>query len=210
MDKKLKEILGEELAAQVAEKLGDTKIVIDDENRIPKSRFDEVNEEKNQLKEMLAERDKQLGDLKKQVKDNDQLTAQINDLQAENKKTTEEYERKLSDQRFSFAVEKAVAAAEAKNVKAVKALVDMEKVKLDGEQVIGLQEQLDALKESDPYLFGADLKGREPHKGKEAPPKLDNPWKPDTLNLTEQGRLLREDPETAKRLMAAAGVKAPL
>ncbi len=34
-----------------------------------------------------------------------------------------------------------------------------------------------------------------------------NPWKPETFNLTEQGRLLREKPELARRLMAEAGVR---
>jgi hypothetical protein len=34
-----------------------------------------------------------------------------------------------------------------------------------------------------------------------------NPWKKDSLNFTEQGRITREDPEKAKRLKAEAGVK---
>jgi hypothetical protein len=34
-----------------------------------------------------------------------------------------------------------------------------------------------------------------------------NPWKQETYNLTEQGRLMREDAEKAKRLKLAAGVK---
>jgi len=33
-------------------------------------------------------------------------------------------------------------------------LLDMEKVKLDGEQLLGLDDQLKALQQSDPYLFG--------------------------------------------------------
>jgi hypothetical protein len=32
-----------------------------------------------------------------------------------------------------------------------------------------------------------------------------NPWKQETLNFTEQGRILRNDPEKAKKLMAEAG-----
>ncbi|MFC5468419.1 DUF4355 domain-containing protein [Cohnella suwonensis] len=34
-----------------------------------------------------------------------------------------------------------------------------------------------------------------------------NPWKKETFNLTEQGRIIRENPELAKQLKAAAGVK---
>jgi len=33
-----------------------------------------------------------------------------------------------------------------------------------------------------------------------------NPWHPSSLNLTEQGRILRDSPEIARRLRAAAGV----
>jgi hypothetical protein len=35
--------------------------------------------------------------------------------------------------------------------------------------------------------------------------KVTNPWKTETFNLTEQGRINRDDPELAKRLKAAAG-----
>ena len=34
-----------------------------------------------------------------------------------------------------------------------------------------------------------------------------NPWKKETFNLTEQGRILRENPELAKQLKVAAGIK---
>ena len=201
---KLKELLGEELFNQVKEKLGDTKVMIDDGNFIPKSRFDEVNGERQELKNFLKERDDQLKDLKKQAKDSEELTGKINELQEQNEKTVEEYEDKLKSQRFNFAVERELSKVEAKNVKAVKALIDLEKVKLDGETLIGLDEQVKEIKESEPYLFGADLKGRKPHETKETPPPPKNPWSKENFNLTEQGRLLKEDPELAEQLKAAA------
>ncbi len=34
-----------------------------------------------------------------------------------------------------------------------------------------------------------------------------NPWKKETFNLTEQGKILRENPELAKQLKVAAGIK---
>jgi|GEM_PF-463937 len=49
--------------------------------------------------------------------------------------------------------------------------------------------------------------GHEPGKGKEGAPGVKNPWAKDQLNYTEQGRILRENPELAKQLMAAAGVR---
>lgn len=47
------------------------------------------------------------------------------------------------------------------------------------------------------------LKGATPKAG--GSDVVKNPWKDDTFNLTEQGRLLRDDPELAKKLKAEAG-----
>ena len=204
---KLKELLGEELFNQVKEKIGDVKIMIDDGNFIPKARFDQVNEEKKELKEMLKERDKQLEDIKKKAKDSEDLTAQIKELQDLNQKTVAEYEEKLAKQSFNFALEQALAKDGANPVKAVKALLDLDKIKQDGETLIGYDEQIKTLKETYGHLFGATLKGRDPNPTNTLPLTQDNPWKPETFNLTKQGKILKEDPELAKRLKQAAGVE---
>ena len=52
-----------------------------------------------------------------------------------------------------FALDRALLDAKAKNPKLAKAALDLEKIKLDGDTVLGLEEQLTALKASDPYLF---------------------------------------------------------
>ena len=53
-------------------------------------------------------------------------------------------------------MENALSGAKAKNGKAVKVLLNMENVKLDSDgKLIGLSEQLDAIKKSDGYLFEA-------------------------------------------------------
>lgn len=203
----LKELLGDELYAQVMEKLGDTKIMIDDGNFIPKARFDEVNQAKNDYKKMVDDRHTQLKDLQKKASKHDELATEIEQLREQNQSQADEYEQKIQHQRLDHEIEKALITAEAKNVRAVKALLDLDEVKLTDDGLKGLDSQLEALQESDAYLFGTDgLKGREPHKTKDPPPKTDNPWKHETLNLTEQGRLIREDPEMARKLAAQAGV----
>jgi len=151
---KLKELLGEELFAKVKEKLGDKKIMIDDGNFIPKARFDEVNEQKNEYKKMVDERDKQLESLKEKAKGHDDLTAKLTDLENQNKQTKEEYEAKMAELKKNTQIDLFLSNQKAKNVKAVKALLDMDKVSLDGDNLIGIEEQLKTLKESDPYLFG--------------------------------------------------------
>lgn len=179
-----------------------------------KEKADKVDSLQSQIddyKQQLADRDKQLDDLSKQVKDNEELTAEIERLKEENKTATEEFQQKLEKQAFEFALERALNKAGAKNPKAVKALLDTEKIKFVDENLIGLEEQLSALKESDGYLFGDDipagLKGRKPHDGGGGTdPGIKNPFSKDHFNLTEQGKLIRENPEQAKQLMTQAGV----
>lgn len=209
MPKTLKDILGDDLYKQVKEKLGDTEVIVVDPNdpMVPKRRLDEVIAERNRYKEMVEERDSQLADLKTWAKDNEALKAQIAELQAKNKQVTEDYEKQLKEQRFAFAIERAVAKADARNVKAVVALLDTSKISLDGENLLGFDEQIAALKKSDPYLFGVDLKGRMPEGTGKPPKEIPNPWKKESFNLTKQGQILKTDPELAAKLMAEAGVK---
>lgn len=39
------------------------------------------------------------------------------------------------------------------------------------------------------------------------PGAKNNPWKQDTFNLTEQGRITRDNPDLAKKLKAEAGIQ---
>jgi len=121
---------------------------------IPKDKYNEVAEAKKKLEADLQARDTQLEELKKAAGTSEELKAQIEQLQADNKKATEEWEAKMAKMQLDFAIERALTAAKARNAKAVKALLDMEKVKLDGEQLLGLDDQLKTLQQSDPYLFG--------------------------------------------------------
>jgi len=174
---------------------------------VPKREYNEVAEAKKKLETDIDERDKQLEQLKAAAGASEELKKQIEQLQAENKKAAEEWQAKMAQMQLDFAIEKALAAAKAKNPKAVKALLDMEKVKLDGEQLLGLDDQLKALQQSDPYLFGDSGKvGGGTNPPGVGDPEV-NPWKPETFNLTLQGKILREDPAKATRMKAEAGVK---
>jgi Phage minor structural protein GP20 len=150
----LKQLLGEELYKQVIEKTGDNKIaIVSDGNWFPKEKFDQVNIDNKDLKKQLKDRDDQLTDLKTKAAGNEDLTKQINDLTELNKKTAADYQSKLDKQAFDFALKDALTGAKAKNAKAVEALLNKEAIKLDGDKLLGLEEQLKNLKESDSYLF---------------------------------------------------------
>ena len=195
--------LDEEIAKKVLEA---HKEAIKD-NYVPIARFNEVNEEKKELKIQLEERNKQLKDLKEKAEGNEELVARITELEELNKQTQKDYEEKIAALRKETAIELALKDAKARNIKAVKALLDLDKVSLDGDNLVGLEEQLKGLKESDPYLFGQDkLSGRDPKPPTEPVPDIykKNPFSKEFFNLTEQGRIYRENPELAAKLKAAA------
>jgi len=109
---------------------------------IPKARFDEVNRIEKQLEKDVAARDVQLETLKNSTGDVEALKKSITDLQTQNTTEKANYEAQMKKLQIDNAVEKALIGAKAKNVKAVKALLDLEKAEIDGESIKGLEEQL--------------------------------------------------------------------
>src|SRR5690625_98462 len=151
----LKELLGEELYDQVIEKAGDNKIaIVSDGNWIPKDKFDAKINEVKDLQKQIDDRDEELEELKKV--DPDELQQTISNLQEKYDTQKEEYEQKLQQQAFDFTLDKTLTNAGVRNSKAVKALLDTESIKLDGDKLLGLDDQLESLKESDDYLFQSD------------------------------------------------------
>jgi len=102
-------------------------------------------------KQQIKDRDNQLEELKKV--DAGALEKTISELQEANKTQKSEHEEKIAKQQKEFAIELALRDAGALNSKAVKALLDTESIKLDGETLLGLDDQVKALQESDAYLF---------------------------------------------------------
>ena len=157
----LKELLGEELFGQVTAALKgkgkdnkDVELIINDGNYIPRAKFNEVNEKVKALEKEIATRDEQLKDLAEKAKGNEELTKQIAALTEANEKTKAEYEAKLKDITLNTAIEKALTANQAKYVDLLVGKIDKSKLVLDGEKVIGLDEQITGLKEAFKDLFG--------------------------------------------------------
>ncbi len=71
---------------------------------------------------------------------------------------------------------------------------------------IGIDDVLKPIKEASPHLFKAQNGGGYVPAGGGNPP-AGNPFAKDSWNMTEQGKLFRENPDQARQLAAAAGVK---
>jgi len=140
---------------------------------IPKARFDEVNEAKKNAESLVKERDGQLEELKKATGDSEALQKQIADLQEANKAAAKKYADDLKQMQKTNAIEKGITAANGKNAKAIRALLDESKITLNEDgTTTGLVEQLDALAkaEDSSMLFGSSVpavKGMTPGKGKD-------------------------------------------
>ena len=114
--------------------------------------------ENDTLSKPVKDRDKQIDTLKASVGDNEELKKQIETLQADNKAKDEAHAKELTQLKIDAAVEKALTDGGAKNIKAVKALLDLTDAKLgDDGTVKGLTEQIDKLKadEGSKFMFNA-------------------------------------------------------
>lgn len=133
---------------------------------IPKSRFDEVNNTKKQLEKDLKDRDVQLENLKNSSGDLETMKQTIENLQRDNKVAKDNFEAELAKFKLESAIDNTLLSSNAINTKAVKALLDMGKIKLDGEVLIGINEQIEALKtaEDSKMLFKTtESKPKEPN-----------------------------------------------
>ena len=141
--------ISEELAAN-AEKASQEEL----KNYVEKSKYDEVSEENKTLKTSVSDRDKQLETLKASAGDNEELKKQIETMKQQNADREKAHKAELAQLKLDNAIETALTAAGARNTKAVRALLDISKVKLgeDG-RLAGWDEQLKAVQKSDSYLF---------------------------------------------------------
>lgn len=82
---------------------------------------------------------------------------------------------------------------------------DGQLIELESGLTLNPTEWASALMRDCPYFFVANTGMNAKGSGLEPPEP--NPWKPESVNLTAQGRMFRDDPVKARRLAAEAGVQ---
>ena len=110
------------------------------------------------LQKQIKDRDTQLDTLKKSSGDNEALKQQISTLQEQNKTKQTEFDTKLKQVKLDALLETRLMKEGAVNTKAVRALLDPSKISLDGDNLIGIDDQLKSLKETEKWAFGAPTK----------------------------------------------------
>lgn len=155
----------------------------------------------DKVKELSTANDT-IKDLKKNNADNEDLQKKVKDYEAEvaGLKTAAENTKK------EYALKNKLKEAGAMDADyIIYKQGGLDKFTFDKEgKVIGLDDVLKPMREASPHLFKA-AGGYNPSSG--GNPPANNPFAKETYNLTEQGRLLKQNPEQARQLAAAAGVK---
>ncbi|SEU32355.1 phage scaffolding protein [Paenibacillus sp. NFR01] len=120
---------------------------------VPKQQYNDVAAAKKQAEKDVSDRDKQIEDLSKTAGLSEDLKRQITQLQTDNNTAKTQYEETLKQIKLDNAIT-AGLAGKVHNEKVVTGLLDKTKlVMTDDGKLVGLDEQLTALKASDAYLF---------------------------------------------------------
>ncbi len=128
---------------------------------VPKAKFNEVSEAKKKLEADLKERDTQLDELKKTAGASEDLKKQIETLQADNKTAAEKHAADLKDLTLTNAIKLALTG-KVHDETLVAGLVDKAKLVIDGDKVVGLDDQLKDLQEGKAFLFKSADEGNKP------------------------------------------------
>lgn len=113
-----------------------------------------AEQERDSLKAQLEDVNGQLSEAQKNSKKGSELQVQLKDLQKQFEDSKAKAEEQLQATKKDYEIAAALSKAGAKNDKAVKALLDTEKVNFDDNgKLIGLSEQLEAVKKDNDFLF---------------------------------------------------------
>lgn len=108
------------------------------------------------LEKQLEERNSDLKKLREAAEGNEDLEEQLQSMNEKYETEKSDLESRLAKQQKQAEIRLGITKAGAKNEKAVMALLDAESVKINDEGVQGLKDQIESLKESDPYLFKSE------------------------------------------------------
>lgn len=149
-----------------AEDLADK--ILEDVNKdyVPSYRYKEVKDSLESLNGEISKRDKQIDGLKKLSGNKEELEAEINSLKEANKKAKEEAEENLKAIRKDNAITEYLYNQRVNNVGVLKKLLNGDDIKYEDEKLIGIDEQMKALREDNSLksLFANnDLRGANPN-----------------------------------------------
>lgn len=133
-------------------------------NYVSKTQFNEKNDAYKQAKLEIENLTTDISTLSEANKANEALQSQIKELQDAATQREADYNENIKNMKIDTAITKALSKSGAMNETILTGLLDRTKIAIGEDNTItGIQEQIVALKESDPYLFKQDsIKGVVP------------------------------------------------
>lgn len=161
---------------------------------VPRSRLNDKNAEIDELKAEIAKRDDQIVQLQKSVADESEIQTELDKVKSEN----EQWQEKFRQSQLNNAIKLAVAK-EANDANDVLTLLNKDQLELSEDGTVkGLEDAINTLKESKPYLFTpVKPKGYTPPEG--GNPTLSK-QEFDAMNYADKEKLYQENPEVFKQL----------
>lgn len=147
----MKENLGEELFNTVKEKLGDVQVIKNDGSYIPKSKFNEINENNKILKEQLKVFEQNNLQFEEMTKTNSKLSEQYNLLKQETSKQLELKEKEMLNVLKKGKIKDILTSNSAIYPDLLMSQINLEFVGLDGDNLQGFN--IEDLKAKFPSMF---------------------------------------------------------
>ena len=162
MNEFLKNVLSKETYEKVLEEFKgkgkdgkDFEVLPNDGTYIPKSKFDDINTQKNTLETERNTLKEELDKIKNSSEDITKLKEQITNLSTTITENDKKHKEELQEQKLNSALKIAILK-DVQDVDIVSSLIDKTKLTLDenGEKItMGLTEQIENLKKTKPFLF---------------------------------------------------------
>lgn len=176
------------------------KIYLSKEENID-TRYEKLKGQKTDLETQLATANQTIENLKKDNKDNEALQTKVTEYETTIETLKTESANKIKQLTIATAIKGALVGADEKYHALLEKAFDTSKVVVNDDGTLtGFNEQVEVVKTQYADLFTATLGGNTPPAKTKSPYSDKNPWSKEHFNLTEQARILRENPQLAEQL----------
>ena len=165
-----------------------------------KTDIETLKQEGISFKEQLDNANSKIEEFKSM--DIDKIKSEAEDYKVKFEQSEKDAKEKLEKMQFDHILENALILAKAKDPKLVKVLLEGDALKLKGDEIIGLKEQLDKVKLEKDYLFNSDDTEKEPVIVKSTKRKSSSISKEDfmSMNYAERFKLKNDNPSLYETL----------
>ena len=172
-------------------------------------RYNKLKEQKLALEEQIKGANDTISDLKKNSKNSEDIEAKVKEWENKYNELDSTSRDKIKNMTIDYAINSKLSGVNEKYRKLLCKEFDTSKMEVkDTGEIIGLDEQFKDISETYKEWFESSTPSNTGSPGN-FPRKsnvVNNPFIKETFNLTEQGRLLKENPDKAKEFAAQAGI----